>query len=160
MVSFTCNSTGMAVTCCSIYASDFSDDKSKTTTDSCLMGKTLGIFSIMKINDAYLSELIVRKHLYSHSFNIKKEKNWNVTPLHRRKVEDIHITMKVQQENCCCARTRAGNCRPAGISRKVHPGKVKHPAPSPALQMCDLEEMSLPLWVSVSTSVEGVPFQL
>lgn len=53
-----------------------------------------------------------------------------MTPLHRMKVEDVHITMKFQQENCFCARARDGPSRPAVSSRKVHPGKVKRATPS------------------------------
>lgn len=44
------------------------------------------------------------------------------------KVKDIPIGIKFHQENCFCARTKAGNSTLAASSRKVRPGKVKHPA--------------------------------
>lgn len=85
-------------------------------------------------------------------FNIKREKNWCVTPLHRIKVEDVDISVKFQQENGYCARTGAGNSRSAGISRKVSQEKPNGLHLAPALHLGDLEEMSSPLWISVSSS--------
>ena len=90
-------------------------------------------------------------------FHIKREKKWSATPLPRMTAEDIHIRMKSQQGSCHCARTGAGRSRPAAVSRKAPKEKPSALHPAPALHLGDLEEMSSPLWVSVSSSRMSAP---